>query len=357
MILETAILKKAYKIIDQVVPGPGLLSSQFARISASAKSLTINLSGLVFAEISLPFTDHDSASWSFYADRRVLGGFINSATTEKIELILAKDQVTMKSGRQKILLVPMGDISGYQQWKRSPKAKVVELPESIHRDLVLLAKYSPDLAALDHLSAVQIIKGYGMIATDSMILCAKTDPKVDCNIALPSGIAKLVPTLDCKQMVIEPSGVGLILEHGYLYQTNSQKLLNEYPLETVKDLISGGMKAEAVMKISGSEFSNALQYLDNFAGFGAGSGASISATTNKKVLTLSLKLPSGVIEKRIPLLNEPSQMSESWQIEPLVPWVKHIADVLKDSQVIHAKSDRFQYFRTKSFILAMVATA
>lgn len=355
MVVGTEILKEAYKTLDQVPAIPGLLSSQFIRLRTSTRYLQLNLTGLVFSEIRVAAEGIES-EWIFFLDRRVFGGFLEGVQGEKVTITKNKDQITLKSGRQIIDFSPVPEISGYQKWERSPKARTVKLSKDLRRDLSMLAHYAPDLAALDHLSAVYLMKGKGLVATDSMTLASCQNVKLKEELMLPAGLAKILQSFNAEEIEVEPQGVGVIANHGYLYQGNSQKLTSAYPKETVSKVIAEGMQAGGILKPQAKELCVAVEYLNGFVGFGAGTDAAIVVTLQKGNLKLALKLPSGVVEKTIPtaLLKD---FQDSWQIAQLVPWIRYIAD--EPEKVIHISKNTqgFQFFRCGSSLLAMISNA
>lgn len=347
MKLEIEACRTAFKIIDQVTSHAGLLSSQFIRLQYSKDKLYLNLSGMAIGSANIPATDGGGTPWTFYMDRRVLAAFLSTTQAKAIELVLEKDSLTLKAGRQKATVAGMSAVAGYTSWKRSPSVKTLKLSEHLKKELGMLANYAPTTSAADHLMAVYLIKGYGILSTDSFCLASCLDSSISETFPLPVVLAQLAAASQSSQLYIEKAGGGMVFPQGYIYQAVSARTQTDYPMVPVKKVVAARIVDKPMVKLPIKRLAEGFDYLKNFI-FGADTGifVELSGKQADKTLRISMKSPAGEVNK---VLSDGEilvpEFSIRWPIAKAGPWVAYQAGIDADA-LVHCGKDADGAFLT-----------
>lgn len=326
MKFETEHAQAAFKIVDRVGTHAGILSSQFIMLQYTKGRLYMNLTGHAVGSASFPVTEDSGASWTFYLDRRIFGAFLASTQAKTVEL-KHDNALTLKAGRHKANIPAMSRVVGYSKWKPET-VKTINISEDLQTELAMMADYAPITAAADHLSAVYLVKGYGILATDSFCLSAFIDPTISTTFPLPVVFTKLI-TKDTGTIQTDGNGAGIRFPEGYIYQANSAKSQTDYPLDDIKKVASGALTVKPAVKIPAKRLLEGLAYLNGFV-FGSAADVSVelSGKAGEKTIRLSMSSPAGEVHK---LLGEfeilASEFSLKWPILKVMPWVTHVASL------------------------------
>ncbi len=325
MTFETDKALAAFKVVDLVGLHAGILSSQFIMLQYSSGKLFMNLTGHAVASTSFPVTGDSGANWTFFLDRRVLGAFLSSTQAKTIDLKM-DNTLTLKAGRHRAVVPAMSRVVGYSRWKPDASVKSIKISDELKTEFSMMADYAPITAAADHLSAVYMVKGYGILATDSFCLSALQDSTIAKTFPLPVVLAKLI-TGSVDTIQIDGGGAGIRFPEGYVYQASSARSQTDYPLEDIKKVVNGALTTKPAVKIPAKRLLEGLAYLNGFV-FGSASDVNVelSGKTGEKVIRLSMSSPAGEVHK---LLTESEilvpEFSLKWPLLKVLPWVTHIA--------------------------------
>ena len=99
MKLSTEDFRTAFKLIDAVPISPVLESSQYARIRQDGNTLSMTLTGALWAEATATGVSQGGKATA-YVDRRLVKTFLGTASDADTEVLFAKDKLTMKSGQR-----------------------------------------------------------------------------------------------------------------------------------------------------------------------------------------------------------------------------------------------------------------
>ena len=355
--------REAFKIVDQVDTQPGLPSSMFVRLAGKNSKFQLSLTGLCVGRATVA-TD-DPGEWSWYVDRRIFGAFLASTKAKTVSLDIlgeAKDVLRLQSGRHKVSAAGMEAISGYANW--TPKT-VTELPLSpaMRKELVMLAEYAPTTAAADHLSAVYLVKGYGVIATDSFVVAASIDPAITHTFPLPVVLSRSLTAngTGTESLLLDKNGAGIRYNKGYLYQPQNQLCLSSYPLKKIQDVVTARLAIKPTLKVAAGVFRDALTRLRGFV-FGADTDLRIHCQPGKVPgsVLLTMDLAQGKVQTSMAVASAAENFETSWLVPKITPWVEYIAG-LSDEVVISCGFDEecsvFQALHQKRRRLLVVAAS
>jgi hypothetical protein len=208
----------------------------------------------------------------------------------------------------------------------------------------MLAEYAPITAAADHLSAVYLVQGQGLLATDSFIMAAVLDKKIPETFPLPVLMAKLLVDFPKQKVILQPNrGAALILPQGYLYQTISSRCLKEYPLKTVQKLVTTALTAEAQCQTTLAQLQAGLERMQAFI-FGSDLDVFLDFTLKENVGTLAIKLPQGAVTKKVSLsFCEPVALR--WPAGPVLRWVTYVTKLERKAMVECGFLSPFHFLR------------
>lgn len=332
MKLDTNTCLEAFKIVDMVDMQPGMLSSQFVRLTAD-KKLRLSLTGVCIGEavVKLP----EPEAWKFYIDRRVLGAFLASTKAKQISLEHHNGELRLVAGRQqKVLVSNSEDVSGYTSWSRKESNATLKLSETLRKELKLLAEYAPTTAAADHLSAVNMVKGYGTIGTDSFIIAAYLDPSTAISFPLPVVLTKTLASKQVDELLLNKGGAGVQFSNGYLYQTVVARARTNYPLKKIQGVLNDAQKLKPLLSVDPGKLHEGLTKVKAFVfGSSVDIEVTIEAGKTEDSLQLSLNLVNGSAQVNIAGKYTGSSPLV-FPIDKIAPWIEHIAS-LKDAKTIY----------------------
>ena len=330
MKLDTDTLRQSFQMIDQVGAHAGLLSSQFIKMTFGDK-LSMNLSGLAIAGTTLPVLEKDPAPWTFYLDRRMLAGILSTTSAKTVSLNLDKDVMTILAGKQKAIIPGISAIVGYSSWKPKDTLKTLKLTDDLRAELNSLADYAPMTAAADHLAAVYMIKGYGIIATDSISLSAYLDSGISETFPLPVILTKLVAN-NGDALKLDDRGAGIRNAFGYVYQTLNPKCSTDYPLTKVQKAIEAGLAEKTGLEIPIKRLYEGFQYLNSFI-FGSAVDVMVEVFASPQSTRMVMKTSQGEVRREIPDTKVSSTLYFKWRYEKVNPWLEHVHSVDEKAQV------------------------
>jgi hypothetical protein len=323
MKLVTEELKATFAIVDKVDSHAGLLASQYVKLTFDKAKLAMSLCGLIIGESNMS-TD-GSLQGTFFADRRVFGAFLSTAKSKEADLAIKDGQMVMTGGKQKVLLSGVEEVSGYSVWTAPKKAKTISITPILKKELGVISQYAPITAAADHLSAVYMVEGYGIIATDQFNVAVCLDSKVETTVPLPVSLTKLISGMDAKEVVTDANGAGIKLGKGYLYQALSTRL-SEYPLETLQKLVATNSKSPVLASFKLEDLAIGLAYLKSFV-FGSGDDAvvEINCAADAMDSLFTLTMAQGKANRKVALASKASkEVTLKWPLLQAMPWIEHL---------------------------------
>ena len=343
MKFPTVDLRETFAVVDKVEPQVGMQSSQFVHLNLAKGKLNMAMCGLVVSESNC---NAEGTMDSFFADRRVLGAFLGSCRGVVVDITVKENQMTLKSGRQQVVLTGMSEISGYGKWQPNGKLPKLALTDELRKELSMLSQYAPITAASDHLSAVYLLKSYGILATDMFAIAACLDSSIDSTVPLPIGLAKLAGKLDARHFQVDKEGAGIQLPRGYLYQALSTRL-KEFPLKAVRGLLDGAKEQPTVASFKASDLLHGLTHLRQFIFGGSGEDAVVEVNCTPEQTTFTLQMAQGTAHCKVPThgkLTKPVKLK--WLLNPMLPWVEYVAGE-EEAIVQCTQADGNHGFRSK----------
>jgi hypothetical protein len=337
MKISTKDLQAAFKIVDSVQTSPVLDSSQFVRLKSDGKSISLALTGALWAEAHAAGTEGKGA-WTSFLDRRPLKAFLDTATGTEIEIYCAKDKLTLKSG-QRLEVAARTPVTGYESWK---PAASFDLTDDQKTTLKTAVKYLPNMAGTENVEAVYFGSGYGVLVTDTLFMMACLGSLVKHDFMLPAEVAKFLVGHDGK-IAADKTGVGVDLSNGYVYQSLSVKLAG-YPIDKCKDALAERVKSPAVAVIKGSELLKALQVASQFL-VDKNEAAEIEVKAN--VLTVTVDLNTSKFQRSIDLVKTgtPLPASVKWPVRRITSWFEYVTGIDDECEVTFAKTSNASVFR------------
>ena len=324
MKLNTAECLEAFQIVDQVDKQPGLLSSQFVRLEANG-NLKMSLTGLCTGQATCPI--EGSSKWEWFIDRRVLSAFLTSTKAKTITLDIQKNIMLWKSGRQKVAATATAPITGYTTWTPPKGAVTLKLTPELRKELATHATYAPTTAAADHLSAVYLCKGYGILASDSFTVATSLDKTCANTFPLPVLLTSMMATNNgAASVLVDKTGAGVLYKNGYVYQPLSANCLTSYPLKKICSVIAGRAVVKPVAGVKAKVFAETLTHLKNYI---FGSETDLKVTCEQSVdgqAHMSMEVLQGVAETTMAATFK-APFKLTWAIAKVFPWAEYIASV------------------------------
>jgi len=338
MKLQTDEFKAAFNVIDNVSPQSILPSSQNVRFECTQGKLNIALTGIEFSESSIKLPTNGTAD-AFFVDRRVVGAFLNNANAESIELAYddSGKQITFRAGRSKVTASAIEPITGYANWRKDSKYSTMEISANLRRVLGTFSEYAaPSDSSLSHLSAVYLIDGFGVIATDTFVLAACLDKHIAGTLPIPASLARLVKTTSASEIVCNAKVGAAILypKLGYVYQAVNSNIEN-YPLAQFKTLVDRSVKAKPASVFDYTDLRQGIEYIGNFL-FGAESEvfAECVCTQGQREATLQVITPRIKTQRKVPVTARITK-SFKWPISKLKSWLEFADGKTAEISVTH----------------------
>ena len=353
MKLTTQEIQAAFKIVDQVDTQPGLASSQFVRLEARKAVLHLSLTGLCIGQATCPILE-PGTDWTWYLDRRVLQAFLSAAKSKTVAVEVQKDRILWKSGRQRITATAMAPVAGYSVWDGTKGSKLPLTPE-LSKELALHAQYAPTTATTDHLSAVCLCAGYGILASDSFVVAAGLNKAHVANFRLPSLLAGKLTTDGT--VLADKTGAGIRYPQGYLYQPMADNCITGYPLKKITQVVAANAAVKPLLKVEAKVLLEALEQLKSYI-FGTATDVHMGCSPSKVTGQAALVLDVIQGQAQTSMVAEyTGDFKLSWEISKLLPWVTYIAGVDPKRIIICGQQNGCTVFssRGKPHFLLIVA--
>jgi hypothetical protein len=336
-------LKTALAIVDHVPPHSGMPASQFVRMQATGSALVFNLTGLLIAESTITAIEQKKQErWTLILSRSVLASFLSSLTNKTtVDLSVAEKSGTchavITAKGRKLEVDSMADVTGYESWGASADKSVTIKLASLKSDMGMITQFSPMVAAAEHWSSLVLVKGYGAVATDTVLLTAILDPGTVKSALLPPLIARTANEAGAGDVVAGETGYGVRFESGYIYQAK-QYALKDYPVDSVRTLIDRSTSAAMTFKLSAPKLTDTMGYLKAFAADGANTQVTLTASKEKQTVVCAVTLPNGTTHRT--LQGEvAADASLKLPLLRVLPWFAHVGKNDTDVSFNHSKED------------------
>jgi len=302
-------LRQAFKSVDRVPQQATLLASQYVKAVAEKKRLSLYLGGIVSARASVP-CDEDK---TFYVERKILSSFLANASDE-VTITAMDSKVTLKSGRSKIEAA-QPEPSQYSIWVPKKDAVEVDIDPAVIKFIATFTSTNP---GDEHLEAAQLIKGFGVVASDSFSVAACLDKRVSVDGALPRLLTRCVGQNDEEKLLMELGGAGLRGKSGWLYQplTVADK---PFPLKPVQEMIKKALAQQPVMMVKGVALSDGIRYLQSFA-YGGGN-FEVQCLPAKNGVSLLMETPTAKADCIVEASKVKLPKEAMWPLTPVAVWV------------------------------------
>lgn len=301
-------LRQAFRLVDRVPQQATLLASQYVKAVSEKGKLSLQLGGIVLGKASLSCKE----DVSFYVERRILGSFLTNASDE-VTITAQEGKVTLKSGRSKIEAA-QPEPSQYPVWIPKKDAVAVDADAAM---LKFIATFTSTNPGDEHLEAVQLVKGFGMVASDAFSIAACLDKRIKADGALPRLLTRCMGG-DEEQLLMEATGAGLKGKTGWLYQslTASDK---PFPTKSVQDVIKKAMAQSPAMVVQGSALSDGIRYLQSFA-YGGGS-FQVQCAPAKSGITMLMETPTAKADCSVEATKVKLPKDAMFALDPVAVWV------------------------------------
>jgi len=326
MLIPMDVFQRAYQVATLVGTHAGLLSSQFIRIQLLKRALSMNLSGLVISEATIPRSatssengDPEEGIW--YVDRNLVGGFLSGHPRAKsIRCTFRKDHMQLSCRRHRLRLLST-EVTGYQTWKRGKSDKLVSFDKGTLERLDTLEAYVSGTAAADHLNAIRIIKGYGALATNSFVLGAILDKSLKTTMFAPPRLPRIAVMTDATKVVASRHGAAVVFADGYAYQEVSENCYTQFPDKQLRSLIDGLQRGTPEICIPFGVFHEVISQLSSLV-FDVGvrntAVFECTGTQSKGKVTIKLRLPQGSTERTFK-----HTLQQDFQLQWPLRWTQH----------------------------------
>ncbi len=344
MKISAEALKTALAIVDHVPAHSGMLASQFIRMQATGSALRMNLTGLLIAEATITAIEQKKVEkWTLVLERGVVASFLSSLSNKTTVDLSVADKggtchaVITAKGR-KLEVDSMADVTGYESWAgaESEKSSVIKL-NTLKADMGMITQFSPMVAAAEHWSSLVLVKGYGALATDTVLLVAILDESTTKSALLPPLIARTANEAGAGDVVSGETGYGVKFETGYIYQ-GKQYALKDYPVDGVRKIVDQAISAKPAFRLSAPKLAETLAYLKAFASDGANTQATLTASKEKQTITAVVALPNGTTHRTLQGTVE-ADAAVKLPLLRTLPWFAHSGKQDVDIAFAHSKED------------------
>lgn len=324
MKLDWKVLSDAFKVVDHVPSLNAIPSSLFVRLQSNKGKLSLAMKSIASAEVSVPA---ENQSWTFFVDRRLLGAFLsaNANTKTPIEILSTpQKELVLRCGRRRLVLTEVEAIAGYEHWKRS--GLEVQFNEAQQKALTVAAKFAPQTMAADHLSCVQLVKDYGMIATDSYVIFGCRDSSIKHTLPFPLLLPGLI---NGGKVLVSDAGSAVDFGNGYIHQPVSDRCVKEFPLKPMRAMLGKAASCPPLFAVPAKALLGILNRLSSFI-FAASDDAVLHCHAPKDSLPLlfDLKTSQGVIHDKLKLDSSTSaDVNMNWKYSALKTWLEYAESV------------------------------
>jgi len=335
--LKLESIRSAFALVASVPAITAVDSSAFVRLEHGAGHFTLDLCGVLWGHASIK--TGDTQKWEFFVDRRVLSAFLSTAKGQDVDIICKGTQLVMKAGQT--LDIPSHDaVTGYQTWK---PAKTFSMSGDWIAGLQTLVRYCPAMPGMEYVDAVNFQRGYGAIATDTMVIAAILDPKAAWTMLVPSSLASLIKQFDGAQLAAEKTGFGIVTELGSVYQPLDDNL-NTYPVQKLKEVINGAAKSKVLAEMDVTELRGVL---DDAAAFLMDTNESAVVSVEDGALTANVEVHGGKFQRSIKVTGKGAVKPSRWPVKQLAPWLAYLDGVDPESKVGYAREPDLRILLSK----------
>jgi hypothetical protein len=261
------------------------------------------------------------ANWEYYVDRKVLEVFVASAGAT-VDFLMTKDALLIKSGSRKAVLASPGVIEGYGE-AQGPAEPIVKPDAVFLRGLTCAAQFAPAGAATSQLNCAYLAKDWGIFATDSFCVFFHKhaiDKSYPCPLLIPAALA-----LNAVHLHFSNEGAAAHFEGGEVYQPVSLEARKDYPIDTLKNVISDALEGASTCSFAVHAFQASLAYLSKFA-FSDPDAAMVSCEPTKepKKVRLSIQTGQGLVHDTIDIKEGIPPQPAQWLLGKLLIWVDYV---------------------------------
>ena len=308
-------LKSAFSVCDAVTAVAALESSQHVRLKRTDAEMTMALTGISLAEARVAVTE--PGKWTAHVDRRALKAFLSTARKDDVEVFVDKSGTILMKAGQRLEIPARAAVAGYESWKPSGE---FDLSPDQKRFVGAASKYLPTVAGAESVEAVNFIKGYGTLATDTIFLAARLDASVKQSFFLPAAVASFLASSGGK-LATDDRGAGAVIADGYVFQPRSADLDN-YPLDMCKKSLIEALRSPTV---ADAEALDLLEVIQTASQFLIDKAEDARVEPVAKGVSFTVDLGAGKFQKTIPATEVNGMIAAQWPIRRLVPWLEFSA--------------------------------
>lgn len=332
MKLDGKQLLDAFKIVDRVPVLNAIASSLFVKLHCSKGKLTLSMKSLACAEAWMSV--EQQGNWTFYSDRRLLSAFLTANANAKspIEIVPGDKELVLRCGRRRVVLQEVEPVLGYERWKRT--GQEVQFSAEQQKALVVGAKFAPQTLAADNLSCVQLIKGYGVIASDSYVIFGYLDSTIKVTLPFPLLLPEI---MNSGAVLASTEGSAVDFGHGYFHQPVSERCATDFP-KTFRPRLDEAIKRKPLFHVKAKALRSVLERFSAFVFSGADDTVlSCQVTKGSDMLTLSLRTAQGTAHDKVRVTAAViTDMTMNWKYLALKTWLDYAEAAGVDAVVASA---------------------
>lgn len=306
-------IKSAFDLVN-VVPAELITeSSQFVRITQRKRILTLALTGTIRAEAHAS-SDVDG-DWVAYADRRAMAAFMATASGTDVDVVATDKKLTLRAG-QRLEVAAHAEVPGYESWTPGKAEAMADwVPTAL-----LAAKYLPATPGAEHVGAVALLQGVGVVATDTLFVMADQTAKPKRDIMIPSS---LMGALSAESAISEANGAtGLVTKIGWVCQPVSVDL-ERFPRARLCEIIDQAKKAKTQVRVAAAELHAAVSTASQFL-FDKAEAIDVVPGKTESAIAVSVDTGTGAFTKAL-RVNGALKSSMVWSAKRLLPWLAAMA--------------------------------
>jgi hypothetical protein len=308
-------LKSAFAVCDAVVAVAALESSQHVRLKRTDSELSLALTGISFAESRVAVAE--PGKWTAHVDRRALKAFLATARKDEVEVFVDKSGAILMKAGQRLEIPARAVVAGYESWK--PVGEYDLSPE-LKAAVGVAVKYLPSAAGAESVEAVNFVKGYGVVATDTIFLAAYLSPSIKQSFFLPAAVAQFLASSGGK-LATDDRGAGAVTPDGHVFQPRSADLDN-YPLDMCKTSLAIALKSPTVAEASAEDLLEVIQTASQFL---VDKAEDAKVEPAAKGISFTVDLGAGKFQKTVPAKLVNGMAAAVWPIRRLAPWLERAA--------------------------------
>ena len=308
-------LRSAFAVLDSVAAVAALESSQHVRFKRTDAELAMSLTGTALAESRVALSE--PGKWTAYVDRRALKAFLATARKDEIEVFVDKSGTILMKAGQRLEIPARAVVAGYESWK--PVGEYDLAPE-LKAAVGVAVKYLPSAAGAESVEAVNFVKGYGVVATDTIFLMAHLAASIKQSFFLPAAVAQFLASSGGK-LATDDRGAGAVTPDGHVFQPRSADLDN-YPLDMCKASLAAALKSPTVAEASAEDL---LEVITTASQFLVDKAEDAKVESAAKGISFTVDLGAGKFQKTIPAKLVNGMAAAVWPIRRLQPWLEFAA--------------------------------